>query len=77
LNELRRELRSKYSIDISRDIIDHFILTSEKVQSPRSQIDFHCIEKEIKNSLAEISRKKYFLDSQNKKVTLTRKIISK
>ena len=76
LNELRRELRSKYSISMSRDIIDQFVATSEKVGCPREQLDFGCLERAIKGSVAEISRKKHYLSGQDKQVTLTRKILS-
>jgi hypothetical protein len=76
LNDLKKELRSKYSINISNDIIDKFITTTEKVNSPREELDFNCIEKEIKSSLEEINKKKYYLNVQSKKETFTKKILS-
>ncbi len=76
LTELKRELRSKYSIDISKSIISSFIQTSEKVHSPCQQLDFQHINSQIKQSLGEINKRKYYLSAQNKEMTLTKKILS-
>ena len=46
------------------------------MNSPKEELSFGCIEKEIKSSLEQISKKKYYLNSQGKKETFTRKIIS-
>ena len=61
LKLLRKQLKSKYSISLSKEIIDQFIVVTNQ---RRGENQFGEIDKEIKNTAQEIHRKKYFLDKQ-------------
>lgn len=46
------------------------------MNSQKGQLDFTRIDREIKSSLDELSKKKHYLNRENKKITFTKKIIS-
>jgi hypothetical protein len=61
LKLLRKQLKGKYSICLSNDILEKFMATTVG-SSKHGEASFSGIEKEIKSTVQEINKKKYFLN---------------
>lgn len=67
LKMFRKQLKSKYSIELSNNIIHKFMKTTSCKLFNKPDLEFNAIDKEIKTTVQEIQRKKYFMvkTSQN------------